>query len=164
MIHVEKDGKKVRIDVLDYEFPNRDDIGGVPSPQQLERMGGKDEDANWLNLQFDCSDSKYAWKVQDPSMSTYDMKDLLDWFVVLSEGNADSMIAPYITFTDATVTIFQQPAGADMRLIRFIFAYDVLPEDEMAHGEYIIDFVLNRGEIAQIATDIAEAMAKFPIR
>ena len=164
MIHVEKDGKKVRIDVIDYEYPDRDDIGGIPTPQQLEKMGGRDEDANWLNLQFDCADDRYAWKVQDPSMSAYDMKDMLDWFVVLSEGSRDGLTSPYFSFSDNTVTIFQQAMGSDLRLLRFIFAFDVVPPEEYQKGEYIVDFVLNRGEIAQIATDIAEAMAKFPVR
>lgn len=164
MIKVEKDGKKFQIDVLDYEFPNREDTGGIPTEQQLEEMGGRDYDANWLNIGFECYDKKYEWKAVDPCLLSWELEDLMDWFVNLAEDRDVENAAPQMAFTEPCFGILQKRLDENNFKLRFVLAYETAPPEEYHNGEYFMDFVLSRQELADIANNIAMAAAAFPER
>ena len=164
MIKIEKDGKKIQIDILDYEFPNREDTGGIPTDEQLEEMGGRDYDANWLNVGFECYDEKYEWKTVDPCLLSWELEDIMTWFVNLAEGREENNDTPQMFFTEPCVGIYQKKLDDDHYKFRFALAYEVAPPEEYRNGEYYMDFVLSRAEIAEIADTIAMAAAAFPER
>ena len=164
MINIEKDGKKIKIDVLDYEFPNREDTGGIPTEEQLEEMGGHDYDANWLNIGFECYDEKYEWKAMDPCLLSWELEDLMAWFVNLAEGRDEEGTAKQMFFTEPCVGIFQKKIDENNFKLRFALAYETAPPEEYKNGEYFMDFVVSRQELATIADNIAMAAAAFPER
>ncbi len=164
MIKIEKDGKKIQIDILDYEFPNREDTGGIPTEEQLEAMGGRDYDANWLNVGFECYDEKYEWKTVDPCLLSWELEDIMTWFVNMAEGREENNNSPQMFFTEPCVGIYQRKLDDDHFKFRFALAYEVAPPEEYRNGEYYMDFVLSREELAAIADSIAAAAAAFPVR
>ena len=164
MIKIEKDGKKIQIDIVNYEFPNREDTGGIPTEEQLEAMGGRDEDANWLDVSFDCYDEKYKWSAIDPCLLSWELEDIMTWFVNLAEGREEENTAPQMFFTEPCVGIFQKKLDDDNYRIRFALTYEVAPPEEYKNGEYIMEFVVSRAELAQIADSVAMAAAAFPER
>lgn len=164
MIKIEKDGKKIQIDIVNYEFPNREDTGGIPTEEQLEAMGGRDEDANWLDVSFDCYDEKYKWNAIDPCLLSWELEDIMTWFVNLAEGREEENTAPHMFFTEPCLGIFQKKLDDDNYRIRFALTYELAPPEEYKNGEYIMEFVLSRAELAEIADSVAMSAAAFPER
>ena len=159
------DGHKLKIEILDYEFPNREDTGGIPTPEQLEELeDGRDYDANWLMLRFTGFNGEQAWEATDPCLLTWEVESILDWFVRMAEGIEPENISPTMFFLEPCFTLYQHHNDDDTYRIRFALSFELAPPDEQRGAEYYMDFTLTRDEIAQMTNGIAEALSRFPAR
>ncbi len=160
-----KEGHTLKIEVLDYEFPNREDTGGIPTEADLEKLeDGRDYDANWLNLQFTGDNGQEQWQAVDPCLLTWELQVVLDWFVSMAEGVDEENISPSLFFLEPCFTLYQRKINDDTYRVRFALSFELAPPSEPQGAEYYMDFELSREELAEIANGIAADLAKHPAR
>jgi hypothetical protein len=166
MINLENEnGQKLKLEILDYEFPNIEDLGGPMTQAQMEELEiDRDYDANWLNVQITAENQTTKWDVVDPCMLTWELENLLTWFVNMAEDIETENLATSLFFIEPCITLYQMRLDDDNYRIRFALSFELAPPNEARGAEYYMDFNLSRKEIAVLADNIAVALSKYPPR
>jgi hypothetical protein len=105
MKFIGNDGQEVELKILGYQFPTNFD---------------NDWDANWLRIYLKVKSKVGHWQTVDPSLTTWEVKRLIQWFADLSlDKEIDftdmAFVEPNLSFQllDKTKDIYSsKPAGA----------------------------------------------------
>ena len=160
-----ENGQKLKIEILDYEFPNIEDLGGPMTQDQMDELEiDKDYDANWLDVQFTCENATTQWDAVDPCLLTWELEDLMTWFFNMAEAVDPENITTNLFFIEPCFTLYQKRLDDDHYRVRFALSFEVAPPNEAKGAEYYMDFNLSRKEIGSLANNIALALAEFPPR
>jgi len=160
-----ENGQKLKIEVLNYEFPNMEDLGGPMTKEQMEELDiDKDYDANWLDIKVTGENAATKWDVVDPCMLTWELEAMMTWFFNMAEDVEPENIATNLFFIESCITLYQMRLDDDHYRIRFALSFELAPPNEPTGAEYYMDFNLSRKEIGALANNIAAILAQYPPR
>lgn len=141
-------GQEVELKIVNYEFPSKsNDIW----------------DNNWLNIYVKVSSEVGNWQTVDPSLTTWEMRELIDWFEALAQRSTVKL--QQLSFTEPNLS-FELLVGENNKLIMFRIKFDLesKPQNATNNKEYIVDCSVDNRELKRIANDLKSELEKFPER
>ena len=144
MLHLKaNDGTELRLDVLGYQFASADD--------------------DWLIVSGTVTCARGTWSFRDPSLTTFELKELADWFRQLATPSEKSEIS----FTEPNLRFGYVEEAGDTAL-RVSFAQENSPpwvtEDERYGLGYPLKLPCTAQDLETAAAALDEMLTRFPIR
>lgn len=138
----------VELKITNYQFP-----------ESLDR----DLDGNWLNIYLKVDSVQGKWQTVDPSLTTWEVQDLIDWFKDLScdskpKWNNTEFIEPNISFH------LLNDFKLSNKKIRIKFNLESRPNSAKDDNDYYVDFVVDNMELRRIASELTTELEKYPLR
>ncbi len=123
-------------------------------------------DKNWLNVWVKVKSSGGEYEAQDPSMLTWELKELLDWFVSISNGRIPKyktmrFIEPTIYFELQNENI-KEEANINIYLCCELKPKDIIGADK--EDDYVFATRLSLNEVNGIVNKIKKLIDKYPKR
>lgn len=142
------DNQTVELKITNYQFP-----------KSLDR----DWDGNWLNI-FIKVDSKVGkWQTIDPSLTTWEVQELINWFTDLSNDLKPKWID--MEFTEPNLSFYLlNDFNLSKKQIRIKFDLECRPKSAKEDKEYFVDFEFNNSDLKKISSDLMAELKKYPIR
>lgn len=139
------DNQTVELKITNYQFPDNDG----------------DWDGNWLNIYLNVKSKVGDWQTVDPSLTTWEVQSLIDWFDTLSKNSSPKyvdmkFIEPKLSFQ--LLTDF----NSDKKTFRIKF--NSRPQSATELKEYFVDVVANNLELKRISTELKNELNKYPER
>ena len=161
-------GQVIELEVAGYQFP--DDASTRAARERARRAGitgtvvGRDKhDDNWLMIRGRVETPKGAWDFLDPSLETWEARELARWFQAASSGlpcGPINFTEPNIAFKSAT----PEPDPGRMRLVANFALESRPPWTERDDFDELIEFVFTKEELRAGANSFAENLDRFPER
>jgi len=148
MIFSGVDSQTVEFKITNYQFPDNQE---------------GDCDSNWLNIYLKV-DSKFGkWQTIDPSLTTWEVQEIIDWFDQLSsdkqpEYRLMTFIEPNLSFE-----LLNEPTENN-KLIRMKFDLECRPKSATDDKEYFVDISADRDELIAIKKELKDELNKYPER
>lgn len=140
------DQQKLKFTVLAYQFG-----GGSHS----------EYDRNWLRIVIDVDSKQGKWKSNDPSLLTWELLSIIDWFkAIRSKKNTETrleFIEPNLAFS----ILEEQP---ERLLIRVHFDLESRPPNPSDQIDYYFDFQLNNKGLNTLISRLEREIINFPVR
>ncbi len=148
MIFTGVDNQTVELNILNYQFPDTND---------------RHWDGNWLNVYLHVNSNVGNWETVDPSMTTWELQELIDWFDTLSRNarttyNDMSFLEPNLSFE------LLNDFTADRKIIRVRFDLESRPPFALRDIEYFVDIDADNAELQRIANGLRNELNKYPVR
>jgi hypothetical protein len=138
----------VELKITNYQFPD---------------TSIKDWDGNWLNVYINVNSKLGNWQTIDPSLTTWELRELIDWFY----GLADNLQPKWtdMEFTEPNLSFYLLNSFMDKKkVIRIKFALESRPKSATNDIIYYVDFEADKKELKRIGDDLSIELEKFPIR
>jgi hypothetical protein len=148
MVFAGIENQTVELRIVNYQYPDLNDGSW---------------DRNWLNIYLDVNSKAGHWHTLHPSLTTWEVNSLINWFESLSQG-----IQPEnqkLDFTEPNLSLqllnaFDSPE----KRIRIKFELESRPPKARALVEYFVDLVADSYELKRLSTDLKTELDKFPER
>jgi len=142
------DRQTVELKIANYQFPENQD---------------GDWDGNWLNIYIKVDSKVGKWQTIDPSLTTWEFKQIIDWFDTLSLNEEPEF--RFMTFTEPNLSfeILNEPTD-DTKLIRIKFDLECRPKSATDDREYFVDISANKDELNAIIEGLKNELNKYPER
>ena len=128
-------------------------------PSSLDR----DWDGSWLNIYLKVESKSGNWQTIDPSLTTWEVQGLIDWFNDLSNNSKPKWSD--MEFTEPNLSLYLQNDFNDFnKLIRIKFDLESRPKSALDDKEYFVDFEVDNLELKRITNDLSSELKRFPIR
>lgn len=142
------DNQSVEFKITNYQFP--------------EIVNG-DYDSNWLNIYLNIKSKVGNWQTLDPSLTTWDMQRLINWFDKLSRNIEPDYLE--IAFLEPNLCFeLMDSFNSQIKTIRIIFDYESKPKSASEEKEYFVDIVANNNELKRIKLDLEKELENYPER
>ena len=142
------DKQTIEIKITNYQYP-----------ASLNR----DWDGNWLNIYLKVESKVGNWQTVDPSLTTWEIQELIDWFNDLAKNTKPKWTD--MEFTEPNLSLYLQNDFNDInKLIRIKFDLESRPKSATEDKEYYVDFEANNSELKRLANDLTSELKKYPIR
>lgn len=123
----------------------------------------KDWDGNWLNIYLKVESKSGNWQTVDPSLTTWEVQELIDWFNDLANNFKPKWTE--MKFTEPNLSLYLQNDFNNFnKLIRIKFDLESRPKSASDDKEYFVDFEADKLELKRIANDLTSELKRFPIR
>ena len=142
------DNQTVELRITNYQYP--------------EIIDG-DWDSNWLNIYLNIKSNVGHWQTVDPSLTTWEVQDLIIWFYELSKNNRPKYNEQEFTESNLSFELLNSFDSLEKK-IRIKFALESRPQSATDDKEYFVDFVTNNNELLKISTDLKLELKKYPER
>lgn len=147
MIFNTTNSQTVEFRIVNYQFPDIDD---------------GDWDGNWLLIYLNVKSDFGNWQTTDPSLTTWDVQYLIDWFTTIStdgqpEENPLEFIEPNLSFW------FIRTEN-NTKKIRIKFDLESRPKSADDNTKYYVDGMWTNQELEILANELKNELAKFPER
>ena len=147
MVEIKDDKNRLRLSIIDYEFPGKND---------------SEYDDNWLIIRIDVEKGDLKWTCSDPALLTWEFQKISEWFLSFSEHESSEdrelyFIEPVISFS------YNGKNNNGGYEISVILGYEFFP-DGLDKTESTIDFVLSNPELKRISEEFKSELKKFPQR
>ena len=138
----------VEIKITNYQFPNETDC---------------DYDRNWLNIYLKVKSDVGNWQTIDPSLITWEVKEIIDWFNTLSKDLVPkdlelSFIEPNLSFE------LLENSNGSLKMFRINFNLESRPQSATDDKEYFVDCLADNQELKRIADELKTELDKYPER
>ena len=137
----------VEIRITNYQFPNET----------------QDEwDRNWLNIYLKVKSDLGNWQTIDPSLTTWEVNELIDWFNLLSKD----MVPKYLklNFTEPNLSFELFNDNRPQKIFRINFNLESRPQSAKDSEEYFVDCIVENQELKRIADELKMELDKYPER
>ena len=142
------DNQTVEIKITNYQYPASLD---------------KDLDGNWLNIYLKVESKVGNWQTVDPSLTTWEIQELIDWFKDLANNSKPKWTN--MEFTEPNLYLYLKNNFDDInKQIRIKFDLESKPKSATADKEYFVDFEADNSELKRIGRDLTTELKKYPIR
>lgn len=142
------DNQSVELKITNYQFPT-----------SLDR----DWDGNWLSIYLKVDSKVGKWQTLDPSLTTWEVQELIDWFNGLSNDSKPDLIDKEFTEPNLSFCLLSD-FKLSKKQIRIKFDLECRPKSAVEDKEYFVDFELDNSELKRIASDLIAELRKYPIR
>ncbi|MBK8517050.1 MAG: hypothetical protein IPL55_12445 [Saprospiraceae bacterium] len=138
----------VELNIINYQYPYNTDGGW---------------DSNWLNIYLIVKSEVGNWHTVDPSLTTWDVHQLITWFDILSKN-----LRPEFTdmrFTEPNLSfVLMNTVNDDSKKFRIFFNLESRPKSVEDNIEYYVDIVADNVELKRITADLQRELDKYPER
>ena len=142
------DNQTVELKITNYQFP-----------KSLDR----DWDGNWLNIYIKVDSKVGKWQTIDPSLTTWEVQELIDWFTDLSNDLKPKWID--MEFTEPNLSFYLlNDFNLSKKQIRIKLDLECRPKSAKEDKEYFVDFEFNNSDLKKISSDLMAELKKYPIR
>ncbi len=142
------DNQTVELKITNYQFPKSLD---------------KDWDGNWLNIYIKVDSKVGKWQTIDPSLTTWEVQELIDWFTDLSNDLEPKWID--MEFTEPNLSFYLlNDFNLSKKQIRIKLDLECRPKSAKEDKEYFVDFEFNNSDLKKISSDLMAELKKYPIR
>ena len=138
----------VELKIINYQYPEITD---------------GDWDSNCLNIYLKVKSDVGNWQTVDPSLTTWDVKRLINWF-----DNLSNNIQPEYTdicFLEPNISFeLMGSFDSETKTIRIKFDLESRPQSATDDKEYFVDFIADNNELKSIVVDLQKELEKYPER
>jgi len=123
-------------------------------------------DKNWLNVCIKVKDKSGEYETQDPSMLTWELKELLDWFISISKGK----IPEYKTMRFIEPTIYFELQNENIKeeaALNIYLCCELKPKGITCvnkEDDYVFKTKLSLNEINKVVNSIKKLIEQYPKR
>lgn len=142
------DGQTVELRITNYQFPD-DDEGGW--------------DSNWLNIYLKVDSKCGQWQTIDPSLTTLEVQELINWFNNLSENKEVKyremlFIEPNLSFELCSLP------NDRIKKVRIKFDLESRPQSATEDKEYFVEIFADNDELKRIGRELKDELDRYPER
>ena len=140
------DDQLLELRITNYEFPENND---------------GDWDSNWLNIYIKVNSKFGNWQTIDPSLTTWEVKKIIEWFIDLSINKKPKNSR--LDFTEPNLTFELKNASIDqIKSIHIFFDLESRPKSAAENQEYYIEILVDNNELKRIASELQIELSKYP--
>lgn len=133
-------------------------IAGYQFPKAIIK---NDYDSNWLNIQLEVKSFIGNWKSEDPSILTWEMENLINWFEDLGNNFIEEKTVEFIEPNLSFELIF---SDEDLKQIRIKFDLESRPKFAKDNTDYFVDCLLFNSEVIELSKSLKKDLDKYPKR
>ena len=137
----------VEIQIANYQFPNSTDYW----------------DKNWLHIYLNVKSDIGNWQTIDPSLTTWEVSELINWFDTLSRNVTPTYLTLEFTEPNLSFELLDSKDQA-LKMFRIKFDLESRPQSAIDGKEYFIDCLANNQELKRIADELRIELDKYPKR
>jgi len=138
----------VEIKITNYQFPNETD---------------DDYDKNWLNIYLKVRSDVGNWQTIDPSLTTWEIKEIIDWFNMLSKGLISKDLELNFIEPNLSFELLENGNGS-LKMFRINFNLESRPQSATDDKKYFVDCLADNQELKRIADELKTELDKYPER
>ncbi len=148
MIFSGVDSQTVELKITNYQFPDNQE---------------GDWDGNWLNIYLKVDSKVGKWQTIDPSLTTWEVQEIIDWFDQLSADKEPEFRLMTFTEPNLSFELLNEPTDKN-KLIRIKFDLECRPKSATDDKEYFVDISADRDELITIKKGLKDELNKYPQR
>ncbi|TXK17854.1 hypothetical protein FVR03_24175 [Pontibacter qinzhouensis] len=148
MIFSGVDSQTVELKITNYQFPDNQE---------------GDWDGNWLNIYLKVDSKVGKWQTIDPSLTTWEVQEIIDWFDQLSADKEPEFRLMTFTEPNLSFELLNEPIENN-KLIRIKFDLECRPKSATDDKEYFVDISADRDELIAIKKGLKDELNKYPER
>lgn len=148
MIFSGVDSQTVELKITNYQFPDNQE---------------GDWDGNWLNIYLKVDSKVGKWQTIDPSLTTWEVQEIIDWFDQLSADKDPEFRLMTFTEPNLSFELLNEPTDNN-KLIRIKFDLECRPKSATDDKEYFVDVSADRDELITIKKGLKDELNKYPER
>ena len=138
----------VEIKISNYQFPSETD---------------DDWDKNWLNIYLKVKSDVGNWQTIDPSLTTWEVNELINWFNTLSKDRLPEY--RQLRFTEPNLSFELLDSNRkSLKMFRINFRLELRPQSAKEDKEYFVDCLVDNQELRQISDELKIELDKYPVR
>lgn len=142
------ENQTVELKIVNYQYPE---------------VTTGDWDGNWLNIYINVKSKVGNWQTVDPSLTTWEVQDLINWFSYLSKDQNPEQ--PHLTFTEPNLSFeLLTPFNSHVKEFRIKFDLESRPRGGTDDKEFFVDCMADNSELIRILANIKQELSKFPER
>lgn len=142
------DNQSVEFRITNYQYPDTTD---------------KEWDGNWLNIYLNVKSKLGNWQTIDPSLTTWEVQRIIEWFKELSESRIPE--SNILEFTEPNLSFsLLENSNVKYKRIRIIFDLESRPKSAIEGNEYFVDFIADETELKRLFNELSSELKKFPTR
>lgn len=146
MVEIKGNNSFFQFKITDYEFPDTDD---------------RSYDGNWLMIEINVKKDDLKWSRRDPSLLTWDLKEIVKWFYDLS--NNKELEWKDLGFTEPNLK-FEYERSNNKTKVFIYFRIELLPDNWDKKNKCFVEFELTNEELYNIGKMFEEELTKFQVR
>jgi hypothetical protein len=142
------DNQTVELKITNYQYPDIND---------------GDWDGNWLNIYLNVKSKVGHWQTVDPSLTTWEVQDLVNWLDTLSKNSRPEYTS--MSFTEPNLS-FELLNGfnADKKTFKIKFNLEFRPQSATDDKEYFVDVIADNFELKRLSIELRNELNKHPER
>ena len=142
------DNQTVELKITNYQYPDIND---------------GDWDGNWLNIYLNVKSKVGHWQTVDPSLTTWEIQSLIDWFDTLSQNVRPEYVDMRFTEPNLSFELLTD-FDSDKKTFRIKFDLESRPQSATDDKEYFVDVIADNFELKRISTELKNELNKYPER
>ena len=128
-----------------------------------EFLESSDEyDKNWLLIYLQVKSKLGNWQTTDPSLLTWEVGELIDWFNTLLQNRQPNYIN--LNFTEPNLSLELLENVSETAKFRIKFDSESKPQSAKENNEYYVDCLADNLELKRIVNELEKELEKFPQR
>ena len=148
MIFSGVDSQTVELKITNYQFPDNQD---------------GDWDGNWLNIYLKVDSIVGKWQTIDPSLTTWEIQEIIDWFDKLSNDKEPEFRLMTFTEPNLSFELLSEPT-VKKKLIRINFDLESRPKSATNDNDYFVDILADNDEINELIKGLKNELSEYPER
>ena len=148
MIFSGVDSQTVELKITNYQFPDNQE---------------GDWDGNWLNIYLKVDSKVGKWQTIDPSLTTWEVQEIIDWFDQLSTDKEPEYRLMTFTEPNLSFELLNEPTDKN-KLIRIKLDLECRPKSATDDKEYFVDISADKDELITIKKGLKDELNKYPER
>lgn len=142
------DNQTDELKITNYQYPDIND---------------GDWDRNWLNIYLNVKSKVGHWQIVDPSLTTWEVQSLIDWFDTLSQNSRPKNVD--MGFTEPNLA-FELLTDYDSNEKKFRIKFDLesRPQSATDDKEFFVEVVASNFELKRLSTELKNGLNKYPER
>jgi hypothetical protein len=148
MIFKGVDNQIVELKITNYQYPDNND---------------GDWDGNWLNIYLSVTSKVGRWQIVHPSLTTWEVQSLIDWFDRLSNDSRPEY--PDLGFTEPNLSFeLLNDYNTQQKIFRIKFALESRPQSASNDQEFFVDVIADNYQLKKLSTDLKSELDNYPER
>ncbi len=142
------DDQTVELKITNYQFPENQD---------------GDWDVNWLSIYLKIDSIVGKWQTIDPSLTTWEVQEVIDWFDKLSKDKEPEFRLMTFTEPNLSFELLNEPTDST-KLIRIKFDLESRSKSATDDKDYFVDISADKDELNTITKGLKDELSKYPER